>query len=298
MTFKRSNRDKNLPIWVNTIVPYEYKADLNELYNRWRHKGFSESETIFKVIQALLSLLFATVRMIVCDLSDFISRICFFLSPRFPKNLEFLEKSFLYDYHARSIKYVRISQVAGFLAYALFGILDIWCIPSAREQAWIIRYGLVCPIFLLAFVLSFFKFAKRWLHFTSCFLFVIAGVGISVMIALSAPEEIGYTTYYTGLILTEIFGFTLFRLRFIEASIAGFLIFLSYEIVALFVQEVLSSYESTIIFVNNNFFFVTAFIAGMIACNHLEHYARRDYLFRYLAENRNLKEFYLLGKHY
>ena len=76
-------------------------------------------------------------------------------------------------------------------------------------------------------------------------------------------------SYYAGLILIFIFGYTFISARFIYASVAGWSIVISYEISAIWV-----SHTPVTILISNNSFFISANIIGMFISYFLELSAR------------------------
>lgn len=79
------------------------------------------------------------------------------------------------------------------------------------------------------------------------------------------------------------------RLRFIFATTACWIILLGYELTSLCMENILSSPELLKVFINNNFFFISANIIGMTANYYIESYIRKDFLQRLLiVENRDL----------
>ena len=91
-------------------------------------------------------------------------------------------------------------------------------------------------------------------------------------------------SYYTGLILIFIFGYTFIRARFVYASIAGWSIVASYEISAMALSD--TPFE---ILVNNNYFFISANVIGMFINYFMEHSARRDFYMRKLLQTEQKK---------
>ncbi len=81
-----------------------------------------------------------------------------------------------------------------------------------------------------------------------------------------------YDTYYAGVILTMIFGYTFIRIRFIWAGVAGSALLLLYEVCAFGWTDI-----SMPMLINNSFFIVSANFAGMAASYGFEYYARRDF---------------------
>jgi signal transduction histidine kinase/ActR/RegA family two-component response regulator len=86
-------------------------------------------------------------------------------------------------------------------------------------------------------------------------------------------------SYYAGLILIFIFGYTFAKARFIYASLAGWMIVIAYEISAIWISD-----TPFTILVNNNFFFISSNIIGMLIGYSQELSARRDFYMRKLLE--------------
>ncbi len=101
----------------------------------------------------------------------------------------------------------------------------------------------------------------------------IAGLGIVIMIIYSARFANNYS-YYAGLILIFIFGYTLVRARFVYASIAGWSIVITYEIAAIFLSNMPLS-----VLVSNNYFFISANILGMFISYLLGVYVKKGLLY-------------------
>ena len=102
---------------------------------------------------------------------------------------------------------------------------------------------------------------------------MLAGLGIICMIVI-APPPVSYS-YYAGLMLVFMWGYTLIRLFFVWASIAGWLQVILYEIAAIWINP-----TPFHVFISNNFFFISANIVGMMACYAIEFYARRDFFMK------------------
>jgi len=201
------------------------------------------------------------------------------LTLSFPKALE---KAYQEIYFINSLRQVRISLGLGLLIYSLFGILDAWLVPEAKYRLWLIRFGIFAPYVLALYLLSFSPRFKKYMQLSVAFGISIAGLGIIVMI-LVAPYPASHS-YYAGLLLVFIYGYTFVKLRFVWASLAGWLIVFSYEIAAIW----LSSTPIPIL-VNNNFFFLSGNILGMFACYSIEYYSRRNFMQAHLLEDERKK---------
>jgi PAS domain S-box-containing protein len=122
------------------------------------------------------------------------------------------------------------------------------------------------------------------------------GLGIAATSAVAGPTEAAYTTYYAGLILVIMWGYTFIRLRFWYATLTGWVIVAGYQVVAIAYQHLLTAPMGMEVYVNNNFFFVTANILGMFAAYFIERYTRLDFLQRRAIEVEKTKSETLLQK--
>jgi len=182
-----------------------------------------------------------------------------------------LEKEFLQDYFKNSLKHVRMAMIFAIFFYALFGILDTFIVPEVKHQIWIIRYAVFVPFVLLIFSFSFSKHFQKWWQLCLVLIILIAGIGIIQMVIIS-PHP-GGNLYYTGLILVFIYGYTFFKLRFIWATAAGWIIVIAYELsVGMLIDTPILFY------LNNNFFFLSGNFIGMFACYSIELYSRNDFI--------------------
>ena len=186
----------------------------------------------------------------------------------FPK---ILEDAFQEQYFHDSLRQIRIASALGILFYGLFGILDAWLVPEAKYQLWFIRYVIVCPILCITFFFSYSQHFKKYAQVSIASSVLAGGFGIIAMIAV-APYPASYS-YYAGLILVFIYGYTFFRLRFIWASLTGWAIVLAYEITAIWLSP-----APVLTLINNNFFFLTGNVFGMFAGYSFEYYLRKDFI--------------------
>ena len=188
-----------------------------------------------------------------------------------------LEKHFIEDYYEKSKKHARIALILAIFFYGIFGVLDAWLIPEQKQNLWLIRYVVFLPFTSLILLLSFTEHFRKYMQAANAAVVLLAGLGIILMTRI-APYPANYS-YYAGLILVFIFGYTFFKLRFIWASISGWLIVAAYELSAVFFGE-----TPLAILVNNNFFFLTGNILGMFACYSIEYYLRKEFYISRLLE--------------
>jgi diguanylate cyclase (GGDEF)-like protein/PAS domain S-box-containing protein len=184
-----------------------------------------------------------------------------------------LEKPFLRDYYKISISQVRLFLIMGAVLYAAFGILDALLMPEQKFIIWFIRFIVIGPGLAGVLLISFSGVFEKYMQAVLAFTYTMAGAGIISMIVI-APPSVSYS-YYAGMMLVFMWGYTLIRLFFIWACLAGFLQVVLYEIAAIWINPTPMD-----IFINNNFFFISANIVGMMACYAIEFYARRDFFMK------------------
>jgi signal transduction histidine kinase/ActR/RegA family two-component response regulator len=200
-----------------------------------------------------------------------------YLNLSFIGELTKYEKGYQDDYFLKSLNPFRFSLILSMIFYGAFAFLDTVAVPDLKVLFWFIRFGIVFPVLVAVFIFSYSRHFKKHMQFTiSCIMF-ITGFGIIIMIIFAAKVQ-NYS-YYAGLILIFIFGYTFIRARFIYALIAGWSIVISYEISAIWL-----SHTPITILVNNNYFFISANIIGMFISYFLELSTRKEFYMRILLE--------------
>ena len=205
------------------------------------------------------------------------------LTLAFSGNIKSYEKDFRNDYFNRSLNPFRFSIILAIFFFGVFAFLDALLLPELKGIFWFIRFGITTPVLVTVLVFSFFPLFKKYMQAMLAGIMYLTGLAIIVMIIYAARNAEHYT-YYAGLILIFIFGYTFIRARFIYATIAGWSIVASYEIAAIWV------YDTPIeILINNNYFFISANVIGMFISYFMEHSARRDFHMRKLLEKEQEK---------
>lgn len=201
-----------------------------------------------------------------------------FVTLAFTGKLAKYEQPFLDDYYLKTVNHFRFSMVLAAVFYGSFAFLDARLFPDLKEKFWLIRFGVIFPLLLLIYGLSFTKSFKRYMQWAIAFIMFCTSFGIIVMINLGSEKE-NYS-YYAGIILIFIFGYTFTRARFIYASISGWSIVLAYEISVF-------GYSNTPVetIVSNNFFFIGANLIGMFISYFIELTSRTEFYSRMLLEH-------------
>jgi signal transduction histidine kinase len=182
------------------------------------------------------------------------------------------------EYHAEfSLPLARFALVLALLLYALFGILDLYVAPGVAKWIWIIRYAIFCPAAIIVLGLTFTRWFKPVTQPVLSGVAAMAGLGIVAMISIARPAA-GYL-YYAGLLLVVPWAYTVLQLRFSYATKACLAIMIAYEAVATWLKPTPPE-----ILANNNFFFLSAVIIGMVAGYTMERGLRTDFLQRRVIE--------------
>lgn len=195
-----------------------------------------------------------------------------------------LESPFQSYYTSHTLTHIRIALLMGTLMYGSFGILDALLMPDHKHVAWLIRYAFVCPMILAVFGATFVPSLQRILQPLMSILIALGGLGIVLMIVV-APPPVNYY-YYAGLMLVFIFGYSFIYLRFLWASLSGWIIVILYELAAFLTNT------PDAVLISNNFFFISANIAGMLVGYTIEYANRKNYFLMHLLaeEQQKIKE--------
>lgn len=191
-----------------------------------------------------------------------------------PMRLRFrgeLEEMFREDYYYKSLGQLRIAIALGTALYALFGILDAVIFPEMKSQTLLLRLMIVCPLCLLTLLFSYSRHFKPYMQVAVFLAVFVSGAGIvALMVIVRSP--INYF-HFAGLLLVLMFSFAFSKLRFFYATLVAWAIVGVYEVAALAIMH-----TTLQVFLNDNFFYVSANLIGMFACYHRELYMRKDFL--------------------
>ena len=196
------------------------------------------------------------------------------LTLSFPKEFETFFKK---ERYKNSLRHVRVALLLSIVFFAIFGILDAWIVPEVKYRLWFVRYAVYCPFALAVLLFSYSELFKKVMQVCVASVMGLAGLGIVAMI-LIVPQA-SNNSYYTGIILVFIFGYTFFKLDFLYATTTGMIIVIAYEVAAIWLIK-----TPIHILINNNFFFLTGNVFGMIACYSIELYSRKEFLQARLLE--------------
>lgn len=162
-----------------------------------------------------------------------------------------LENDFAEANYSRQISVTRLSMVMGAFVFSLFGVLDAYIVPEIVYEAWLLRFGLVCPVLFGLVALSY---AGHITHRNSGWLsFAMITPGFVIVVMTAIADAPGAYLYYAGLIVVIAYSNCVWRLSYLYPTIVSLTTVLAYEGVILFVNP--APFE---IFVSNNAFMGSA----------------------------------------
>jgi signal transduction histidine kinase len=190
------------------------------------------------------------------------------LKLRFPGKLEDL---FREDYYYKSLNQLRFGIALGTSLFAAFGVLDALIYPEVKALTWFVRYAVVCPVCLVVLLCTYSRRFKPYMQPAVLAAVLVSGSGIVAMMVL-VRSPINYF-HFAGLLLVLMYSFTFSKLRFGYTTLAAWTIVAVYEVAALRIMH-----TPVHVFLNDNFFYVSANLIGMFSSYHRELYMRKDFL--------------------
>lgn len=186
--------------------------------------------------------------------------------------MSILEEKINFKGPSTSLKDARIGLISGFLLYGLFGFIDPFMMPINYILAWKIRYFIILPAVLSLFLWSYNKRFINNINENLLFLLIGGILGIVVMIAISDDTEGAYWGYYAGLILIFMWSGFVFKLSINYTLIVFLFVILSYNIVAILVQNILvvDSNKGLTWFLANNFFLISSGFLSVLGSQRLQ----------------------------
>jgi len=179
-----------------------------------------------------------------------------------------VEKEYQKFYFKDSLLVFRIALIVVTFLYGIFGLLDVAVAQEYKNFFFLIRYAFVIPYLLIVFSLSFFKFFEKIWQLLLFASFIIGGFGIILMI-VRMPENV---TYYAGLMLVFSAGYFFVKLRFILATLAGWITLAIFFFTVLIFSEI--PYNLIIAY---TFFYISANVISMFAAYYVEFFNRRNF---------------------
>lgn len=167
----------------------------------------------------------------------------------------------------------RLGLILALFIYGGFGFLDYYAMPSNYLLSWMVRYGIIVPLLVAAYALSYYRHFNKYRKIVLFLLLICGLLGILFMIAISVPGDLAYNSYYAGLILVMLWACFVFRINFTTTVFIAIATVLLYNLTAFTIQDILANpYGSTpwLILQNNNFFLISAGFLAIIGAYLIE----------------------------
>ncbi|HEX7760777.1 MAG TPA: ATP-binding protein [Caulobacteraceae bacterium] len=188
-----------------------------------------------------------------------------------------VESLFTRETFAQSIVFIRAYLLAGAGLYFTFGFLDLIIGGAIADYLLAIRYGIVCPILLGIFGLTFLPAFFRIGQWALALAMLSTGLGVVVMTAIMPPPF--NSLYYAGIIMVVIYCSSLIRLKYRFGVMISLLLVTGYQASAIWINPIPRN-----ILVSNDFFLVMATAVGLFSGYLQELYIRKAYAARKIVD--------------
>ncbi len=204
------------------------------------------------------------------------------LSLTFNGSYKWLEPEFMKYYCRVSVRLYRWAVCIGMLMYGFFIFLDMATMPDLLHRFMFIRFCVIMPLLSAGLLFSFYSGFERLWQASIAFVILSAAFGILWMILEAYPPF--SETYYVGLILVMFFSNTFMRARFVWGVVLSLIILIMFEITYGWLVPL-----ERRIFIENNFFFISNLMVGLMACYCVELYLRKDFFLMYMLHEEKAK---------
>ena len=208
-------------------------------------------------------------------------------------SLRFLDKDVETLYNAleleKALPIIRLSLTGAVLIYAMFGILDAFAIPEILYEAWAIRFLIICPVFILSALSTFWKPTKPFAQPISAVCVLASGSGVIAMVALADP--VGGAMYFAGLVPIFIYSCCVPPVRFLYALAVTLILLVMYFLVTIVINPL-----PFLDLLEIGFFLVFAAVMSVFASYVQEVARRKDFINMKMLDEERIKSDVLAEK--
>jgi diguanylate cyclase (GGDEF)-like protein len=200
------------------------------------------------------------------------------------------EEEFEQYYVSKHVSILRFGLIVSLVLFALLGIDDIWAAPKSKHEIWGIRYGIMVPFFLIGYGLTYTRLFRRRLQSIMCLVQLLSGCGTIGILAVLEPEEPANYFYFAGLMLILFGNFTLFGLRWIQATAVSVALVAGYAVTVLFVQQPFQDgidETAYLAYINSNLYLLSTFLGSAVVGYVMERYKIVEFAQRKELERKN-----------
>jgi class 3 adenylate cyclase len=198
-----------------------------------------------------------------------------------------LEKAFVEEHRRKALPWVRWSFAVTLGISLLMAVTDANLPPDVEVLIGRVRYGVVCPVLLALFLLSFSPRLQPWVHTATAASMLMVGGTILYMTTL-IRDPLG-DRLFESMIVMSMAAYTVVRLRFRLATFVTWTLFGAYLLVA---GQVLSLPPAGL--TQQALFLAIVNLFGMFSSYGAEQYLRREFLLTRRVEAERQKSDQLL----
>ncbi|MBP1693888.1 MAG: adenylate/guanylate cyclase with and sensor [Chloroflexi bacterium] len=188
----------------------------------------------------------------------------------------------------------RIGLLVGLILWSTFGVVDRWALPETYQQAWLIRFGLVVPLILLAVVATYLPIYRRLIRPLIVLVTLATGLGVIAIVYLARPGEVGYYYYIFGLTVILVFLYTIPGAQFSDALWVSLVLLAATPVAYIGRFDFLKNEVSIVVFFLTLAFIFTLTVVGLTSSYFLELMNRRNFIQRLIIEREEERSYTLL----
>lgn len=173
------------------------------------------------------------------------------------------------------IRSTRLMTILALFLYSIFIVVDIYALPSALYEAFVIRL-VVIAVLCMGLAFSFSNKFSKYYHLVQIAPYLLAGVGINLMILIASPTDKASDIYFAGLILVIMAIFSWVYLSLLSVSLCASLIVVLYVCIEISKNSDTEFILSTIL--PNCFFLISASIIGFVTQYVRDQYLKENFL--------------------
>lgn len=189
-----------------------------------------------------------------------------------------LERAFQRSLLSEKIRLVRVAAVLAIALIVSFAVLDLWALPSAVKEAWLLRAAMLAVVVPVLAASGHELLIRHYLA-VMVLLFSALAAGIIVMTTLAEPMDPALSSYPVGLILIIVGLFTLSYVPLWCSVLLTVAIIAAYGLTAAGTGHILAAGQGSLL-AAHLFFLVAAGIMGAVAQALRDRYSREGFLLR------------------
>jgi diguanylate cyclase (GGDEF)-like protein len=200
------------------------------------------------------------------------------------------EEEFDRYFVSKHLSVLRFGILISLLLIVVLGIDDIWAARDSLYDVWGIRYGVMTPAYLLGLGMTYTSLFRRHTQLIMCAVQLVSGSGMIIIMTVLQPEEPANYFYFAGLMIILFGNFTLFGIRWIQATAISIVLVVGYAIAVYFVQHpfrVGQTGPANLAYINSLLYLLSTLIGAAVVGYVMERYKIVEFAQRKELERKN-----------